>query len=701
MNVYATRYALLRDRKEWEASMNSGLALQPDGNLMLTSIARPDSPVTLPPPYGVAPSGVTCAPCASRFVADTAAGQIVYWDGLCATGLLLPAGAGAGAGSGLGAFNAPRGLAFLPGSGLYVADSGNARVVLLADPSLQPVAVLTGNFTAPTALALDSAARLVVVDGPTGRIVRFLENGAADVPYNLTLSALTAGGLAAAFVTCDDADTLYVATQNGALRRIAADGTEMPPLPALDAALSAGALAFDGAHLYVADNKTGRIALVDADSGATVALLPDFIGPVTALAVCTSGELWIKTGNDQTLVHCSAGSAYASTGRLQAGPLDAGVDDKWFMVGIDAAVPINTKATISIYAADNPSPDPGAGDWIDLPSSTGLIGNLFADSGRYLWVRITLLSSDGKASPKLQQVRAETPGENYLDELPGMYQRDDLDGTLAKMLAQFRAQFDRSERILDSLPSRLSIDFAHDRDLPWLAGWLGFELPAGLSIVEQRALLHRVVALYDRRATRFGVAEFVHVYTGVRPRIIEAFAERRIWQLDISSTLGFDTALAPENPLGMVVSDVDRLSTTDPAYGCAEPARLTIGSIIVGAGGPVAAANIGAPLFDETAHRFRVMVPAWQAPESALQDAIRDVLDAEKPAHTAYDLCFFDAAMRVGMQASIGVDTVVAAPPSAGSLAGLTLGSNSYLTPIDDKGRIGSQSQLGVTTLLA
>jgi hypothetical protein len=230
---------------------------------------------------------------------------------------------------------------------------------------------------------------------------------------------------------------------------------------------------------------------------------------------------------------------------------------------------------------------------------------------------------------------------------------------------------------------------------------LGFVLPAGLSIVEQRALLHRIIALYDRRATRFGAAEFVHVYTGVRPRIIEAFKERRLWQLDVSSTLGFDTALAPENPVGMVVSDVDRLDATDPAYGCAEPSRLTIGSIVVGAGGPVAAANIGAPLFDETAHRFRVMVPTWQARDSALQEAIRDVLDAEKPAHTEYDLCFFDAAMRVGMQASIGVDTVVAAPPSAGSLAGLKLGSNSYLTPVDDKGRIGSQSQLGVTTLLA
>ena len=34
---------------------------------------------------------------------------------------------------------------------------------------------------------------------------------------------------------------------------------------------------------------------------------------------------------------------------------------------------------------------------------------------------------------------------------------------------------------------------------------------------------------------------------------LEAFRERRVWQLGISSTLGFDTALAANAPDGMIV----------------------------------------------------------------------------------------------------------------------------------------------------
>ena len=47
------------------------------------------------------------------------------------------------------------------------------------------------------------------------------------------------------------------------------------------------------------------------------------------------------------------------------------------------------------------------------------------------------------------------------------------------------------------------------------------------------------------------------------------------------------------------------------------------------------------------AHRFSVSIPAYQAPTAELRAAIRQVLDGEKPAHTDYDLCFLEPAMRV------------------------------------------------------
>src|SRR5262249_18822997 len=95
------------------------------------------------------------------------------------------------------------------------------------------------------------------------------------------------------------------------------------------------------------------------------------------------------------------------------------------------------------------------------------------------------------------------------------------------------------------------------------ATWLAFELPQGADADEMRSLLLRTHELYRRRGTPSGIREFVKLYTGVHPHIFEAFRERKIWQLEKTSTLGFDTALAPISPDGMIVSG---LTPADPQY---------------------------------------------------------------------------------------------------------------------------------------
>ena len=69
--------------------------------------------------------------------------------------------------------------------------------------------------------------------------------------------------------------------------------------------------------------------------------------------------------------------------------------------------------------------------------------------------------------------------------------------------------------------------------------------------------------LYRTRGTLGGVADMAEVMTGIRPRIVEAFHARRVWQLGTTSRLGFDTALAAATPEGLVVP---RDARTDPAY---------------------------------------------------------------------------------------------------------------------------------------
>jgi hypothetical protein len=106
------------------------------------------------------------------------------------------------------------------------------------------------------------------------------------------------------------------------------------------------------------------------------------------------------------------------------------------------------------------------------------------------------------------------------------------------------------------------------------------------------------------------------------------------------------------------------------------------------------------PLFEDVAYRFMVNVYRGQIMCESVLPRIRAVLDQEKPAHTAYELCVIEPRFRVGFQGRVGIDTVVAGPQRS-----LALGSEQFLgegTVLagDDVSRLGMETQLGITTRL-
>ena len=58
---------------------------------------------------------------------------------------------------------------------------------------------------------------------------------------------------------------------------------------------------------------------------------------------------------------------------------------------------------------------------------------------------------------------------------------------------------------------------------------------------------------------------------------------------------------------------------------------------------------------------------------------VRAAIDAEKPAHTDYHLCFAEARLRLGVQARIGIDAIVAEGPPPLPLGESALGRDSFL----------------------
>src|SRR5262249_5761152 len=106
-------------------------------------------------------------------------------------------------------------------------------------------------------------------------------------------------------------------------------------------------------------------------------------------------------------------------------------------------------------------------------------------------------------------------------------------------------------------------------------------------------------------------------------------------------TLGFNTMLAPAHEQGAVLAS----------------------TAVLGQSHLLAEDAIGAPLFADVAHRFCVQVYAAHLPDARAREQVVRVLDREKPAHTDYHLCVIEPRMRVGFQARVGIDSIVAGPP--------------------------------------
>jgi phage tail-like protein len=543
---------------------------------------------------------------------------------------------------------------------------------------------------------------------------------------------------------------------------------------------------------------------------------------------------------------------------LTSARLDAGLQSDWERIAVQAEVPAGTKVTLETYVTADENAAPGPADWRMSPTLDCLVSR---DRGpapqtrgafRFLWLRVTLASRDGRTSPLLAQAEARTAGRSYLSDLPAIYRRDDREARfLERWLALFRADMEDFERQLEEMPVHFDSQTAPAAELQWVAQLIGFDPPLGVSGEDLRALLLRVPRLYAERGTLSGLRDWAEIYSGIRPRIIEAWPARRIWTLGETSLLGFDTMLPAAAPDGFIVPGVP---VTDPAYaglrrdeyggsafdwylasdtdktidltvrptprdasgqsvgvstlrwtgqvkpryherytislylsGAAAsddvrvqlwidsrlwidqwqegatttqtiqdtfavlleeegwyPLRLDvrttasaltvkllwssrsqrqevipseclysvldehadmsvtedtackIGSALVGEGGPLAPSSFGEPLFSDYAHLFTVLAPAGCACDTDRRAKLRAVIDAEKPAHTDCHLCFVKPRMRVGFQARLGIDAIVADGPVPLCLDEQALGRGTYLADLPGKaGRVGDRARVG------
>lgn len=367
-----------------------------------------------------------------------------------------------------------------------------------------------------------------------------------------------------------------------------------------------------------------------------------------------------------TLVLAGTPAARSPRGAFLSGPFAAPLETEWFRVRLEAdPLDTGTHLQLFLYTADSGSPAFASGsfdpfsdpDWNRAPRDVldVLLPPPTKDAtkpGRNLWVG-GLLRGDGSSTPAVHQIRIEYGRDTYRKYLPEIYGEDDASRDfLERLLALEKSVLGALDDTITDLPRLFDPRVAPSAGFPswlsWLAGWLAFELNEHWSEEDTRAFVARAFALYGRRGTLAGLREYVKMYAGVEALIEEPGAATNLWRLDGTATLGMTTMLAPGHWQGAVL---DSTATLDRSYLMRSDA-------------------CGDALFEDLAHRFCVRVFCGELTRPGALDDVRAVLDREKPAHTVYHLRVIEPAMRVGSQARVGIESIVADKPPAARLGG-------------------------------
>lgn len=118
--------------------------------------------------------------------------------------------------------------------------------------------------------------------------------------------------------------------------------------------------------------------------------------------------------------------------------------------------------------------------------------------------------------------------------------------------------------------------------------------------------------------------------------------------------------------------------------------------------------STGDPVMDPFrvyAHRFSIVVPSSFCDGDKKENAIRRIADMEKPAHTQYSICKVGPRFRVGLQSTIGIDTIIGVYPEIILGFRSTLGIDSVLGQSKDSRTgpvqsIGKRSRIGIDTAI-
>ncbi len=457
--------------------------------------------------------------------------------------------------------------------------------------------------------------------------------------------------------------------------------------------------------LYISGHPSRRIRLYVRGVDGCYAYSGEcrgYEGMIKALAFDLAGNPILADSGQGHVVRLEAKTAFEMEGRYWSEPLDSRIYRcQWHRIELDACIEPGTQIQVDTFTSESPKP---AAEVKNLPEerwSTGQIHSQVGEGrwdcliqsppGRYLWLRLTL-TGNGKSTLLVNKIKVYYPRRSSLQYLPGVYQEDvvsrgfldrflsifdTVTGDIADLITDIARYFDPTSTPADGgIPGE--IDF-----LTWLASWLDLTLDRHWPIEKRRELLRNAHRLYALRGTSDGLRLHIQLYTGLPPRILEHFKLRRWLYLD-STRLGDESEL-----WGKAI--VRRLQLD-------EYSQISSFQLI----------DSGDPLHDpfhHYAHQFTVYVPLDRCVGDTQNQTLARIVEMAKPAHTQGHVRIVEPRLRVGVQAFVGVDTIIGEYPAVVVTDEGRLSYDTVLGPSPDEAdpptlRIGKRSRIGSSTLV-
>ena len=385
---------------------------------------------------------------------------------------------------------------------------------------------------------------------------------------------------------------------------------------------------------------------------------------------------------------------FASHGRMVIGPLDSGREGcVWHRVVLNGDLPGGARASartltseleLTVGEVAQADEQWSAPVWYTDAGATQWDALVHSFPGRYLWLSVEL-DGDGAVTPRIDDVEVHFPSNTTRRFLPAAFAHGPDGGAFVE---RYLAMTDRVRSTvtshLDGTPLLLDPDATpadpHRDFLAWLSSWMGIDDAAALPVARRRRLLRAAAELYRRRGTPEGVRRHVALWLGRQVHLLEHYRLRR-WAVVHNARLGDTSRLF--GPEVMRRMQLDHFSSV----------------------GEVRLLDVPDPYRDPFhfyAHRFTLAVQARGSddPETLAAHA-EHILSLVAPAHCLAEVAVVLPRMRVGVQATIGIDALVGGAPDPQPLGTSRLGHAAVVAgdPHQVGDRLGHQTRVSRTTV--